>query len=396
MKKLIVVGGGFAGFWAAVSAVRQARALERSRDLRVTLISREENLGIRPRFYERKLEGMRVPLRNFCDELDIELIIAEVTGIDPRRRRISLAGPPEEVAFDSLILAAGSRLKSNGIMGAGKAFDVDTFAGATQLDLHLKSLSNSGFETEASRNIVVAGGGLTGLEVVTVMAERWKEQAGNGGEFQVFLIEKSAQLAAGYSKEGQAYILLQLEAAGIRLLPGEEVESIEPGGVRLKSGKTIAADTVINTAGMEATPLTAHFSGRKDELGRLYADQFLRLAEDNDVFVAGDAAKVLVDGENYALMSCQHALPQGKFAGHNAVCQLFGAEMAPYSQPRYVTCLDLGSAQALFTTSWERNVQMTGSDAKARKIRTNTQLIYPPRDIAETLDMSSPIVAKKE
>lgn len=396
MQKLVIVGGGFAGFWAAVSAVRQAKALHQSQELQVTLISREENLAIRPRFYERNLEGMHVPLRNYCEKLKIELIVGEVIGINPESRRISLAEPPGEIAFDGLIVATGSRLRSSGFEGAGKAFNVDTFAGATELDRHLGILSSSGFKTEASRNMVVVGGGLTGLEVVTVMAERFHGPAGSDTVCQVFLIEKSPKLAPGYSKEGQAYIKLQLEAAGIRLLLGEEVERIEQGEIVLKSGKTVATETIINTAGVEASPLTAEFSGRKDELGRLYADEFLRLSAHEGVFVAGDVARVLVDGENYAVMSCQHALPQGKFAGHNAVCQLFGAEMAPYSQPRYVTCLDLGSAQALFTTSWERNVQMTGSDAKARKIRTNTQLIYPPQDIAETLSMSSPVVAKKE
>ena len=396
MEKLIIVGGGFAGFWSAVSAVRQARALKRCHQLQVTLISREGHLAMRPRFYERKLEGMHVALRDYCEPLDIELITGEVTGINLERRRIFLAEPPEEIAFDGLIVAAGSQLRTSGMEGAGKAFNVDTFAGATELDRHLSSLASSGFKTAASRNTVVVGGGLTGLEVVTVIAERFKEFAGSGSASQVYLIDKSADLAPAYSQEGRAYIRLQLEEAGIRLLLGEEVERIERGEIVFQSGKTIATETVINAAGMEASPLMAHFSGRKDELGRLYADQFLRVSAHDGVFVAGDVARVLVDGENYAVMSCQHAMPQGKFAGHNAVCQLFGAEMAPYSQPRYVTCLDLGSAQALFTTGWNRNVQMTGAEAKQRKTLTVQKLIYPPRDIAETLDMSSPVVAKKE
>lgn len=157
MQKLIIVGGGFAGFWSAVSAVRQARALDRTHDLKVTLISREENLAIRPRFYERKLERMHVPLRDYCEQLDIELIIGEVTGINPERRTIDFGAPSEERAFDGLILAAGSRLKTTGMEHTGKVFNVDTFADATELDLHLKSLSSSGFKTEASRNIVVVG-----------------------------------------------------------------------------------------------------------------------------------------------------------------------------------------------------------------------------------------------
>lgn len=392
MQHLVIIGGGFAGFWSAMSAVRQGRALSKSDALKITLISKDEYHGIRPRFYEGELADTRVPIRSYLEALKIDLVVGEVSGINAENRRISLTNGSGDIAYDSLILAAGSRLKTGDIPGFERAFSVDTFQDATRLDQHLHKLSASGFSTQASRNFVVVGGGFAGLEVVTSLPQRVQAHGSSGAEFNYFLVERSAELAANYSADGRGYIADQLKSAGIQLLLGAEVEKIESGKVVLKSGKLIDTDTVIWTTGLEANPLTANLKGERDELGRLNVDNFLRLPAYNNVFAAGDVAKVLVDDKNYAVMSCQHAMPQGKFAGHNAVNLIFGKDMMPYSQPRYATCLDLGSENALFTTGWERNVKMSGPDAKALKKQIVTQWIYPAANAEETVKMSAPEV----
>ncbi|MDE2089500.1 MAG: FAD-dependent oxidoreductase, partial [Gammaproteobacteria bacterium] len=234
--------------------------------------------------------------------------------------------------------------------------------------------------------------GFTGLEVITSLPQRVKAYVPNTSGFNFFLIERSTVLASNYSADAQRYIVDHLKATGIQLLLGEDVERIETGKIVLKKGKSIDSDTVIWTTGLEASPLTASLKGERNESGRLCVDKFLRLPAYHNVFVAGDAAKVLVDDRNYAVMSCQHAIPQGRFAGHNAVNSLFNEAPISYSQPRYVTCLDLGIDNALFTAGWERSVKMVGPDAKTLKNQIVTQWIYPARDIAETIKMSAPKV----
>ena len=71
-------------------------------------------------------------------------------------------------------------------------------------------------------------------------------------------------------------------------------------------------------------------------------------------------------------MSCQHAIRLGQFAGHNAVADLLGDPIAPYRQPVYRTCLDLGGAGALLTEGWERRILLDGGEAKALKREINT------------------------
>lgn len=390
MQKLVIIGGGFAGFWSAMSAVRQARALGKCDELKISLISKDQYHSIRPRFYEADLASMRLPLIHHLTALNVGLIVGEVSSIDPDRQRIHLTGQAEGLVYDTMILSAGSTLKSLAIPGIEHAFNVDTFHAATALDRHLHRLAITGFSTSASRTVVVIGGGFTGLEVVTALPQRLGAYAPNRLDFRLILLDRCAELASNYSPDARQYIADQLAAANIEVWVKQEAERIETDRLTLKSGHSIATETVIRTTGLEASPLTATLKGERDELGRLLVDRFLRVPGYDNIFAAGDAAKALVDSRHYAVMSCQHAIPQGKFAGHNAINALFGRALKPYSQPRYVTCLDLGTSNALFTVDWTRNLKLSGQPAKALKNEIVTQWIYPPADAEETIKLAVP------
>lgn len=397
MQHLVIIGGGFAGFWSAMSAVRRARELGKFEELAITLIAKDAYHAIRPRFYEHDLRNTRVPLRNYLSPLKIDLIVGEVCKIDTENRCIQVLAQrepvcttPADIVYDTLIFAAGSRLKTIGIPGIEHTFNVDTFEATSALDQHFQDLLSAGFSTTASKNLVVIGGGFTGLEVITSLPQRVKICAPGETGFNFFLVERSTTLASNYSSNAQEYIMNQLKISDIQVLLGEEAERIEIGKIILKTGKSIESNTVIWTTGLAASPLAASLKGRRDELGRLCVDPFLRLPTDHNVFAAGDVAKVKVDDQNDSVMSCQHAIPQGKIAGHNAVNQMFGRNVIPYSQPHYVTCLDLGPENALLTVGWERKVQMFGPEAKKLKSQIMTEWIYPAQDVEETIKSSAP------
>ena len=94
-------------------------------------------------------------------------------------------------------------------------------------------------------------------------------------------------------------------------------------------------------------------------------------------------------------MSCQHARPMGRIAGHNVVCDLVGAAPIPLEIGYYVTCLDLGAWGAVYCQGWDRQVAATGAAAKETKRTINRVRIYPPRsrDPAEIfLAAAAPII----
>ena len=141
----------------------------------------------------------------------------------------------------------------------------------------------------------------------------------------------------------------------------------------LSNGQHIESATVIWTAGMRASPLTAQISASRDNLGRLIVDPDLRMPGVKNVFATGDTAKVAADGlGNVAPMTCQFAIRLGAFAGHNAVADLLGLPTEPYDQKTYVVCLDLGSSGAIFALGWNPQLEQIGALAKATKREINT------------------------
>jgi len=102
----------------------------------------------------------------------------------------------------------------------------------------------------------------------------------------------------------------------------------------------------------------------------------------------------MMGDEHASVMSCQHARPMGRFAGHNAVSDLLAEEQLSLNIPRYSTCLDLGPAGAIQTMGWERSVFETGEKAKETKLTINRVRIYPPEsgDRSEILAAAAPVI----
>ena len=159
---------------------------------------------------------------------------------------------------------------------------------------------------------------------------------------------------------------------------GANVRRIGPREIEFGDDSVLRADAVVLSTGMVAAPFTASVPGDRDGSGRIVVDAQLRAPAAPDVFVTGDAAHADTGDGHIALQSCQHALQLGRFAGENAARDLVGLPLVAYRHPNYVTCLDLGRSGAVLTQGWDRQVRMTGADAKRLKININGTLIYPP------------------
>lgn len=389
MPHLVIAGGGFAGFWGALSAVRQVAELGRRPELRITLVNRDAYHGIRPRFYESEIASARAPLEHWLTPLGIRLVVGEIHKGQAVSRHLHLADG-RVIGYDALILATGSHLSAPDVFGAGGVFDVDTYAGAGALDRHLRTLADGGFPTQASRTVAVIGAGLTGLEVATALPGRLRALAPESPGFTVHLIDRAPEIGLGYERKARHYIRDRLRRLGVVVHAGQEVVRHEGCRLVLEGGAVVPAATIILATGLRASPLASAVSGPRDALGRLAVDGFLRLPEHPEVLAAGDVSWARTEANRSALMSCQHAIPQGKFAGHNAVNFLFGRDLVPYTQPRYNTCLDLGPGDALATVGWERRLKSIGPDAKALKTEILTRWIHPPVALDEALALAWP------
>ncbi len=375
MLKLCIVGGGFAGLWAALAAAREAE--QQSAALDILLVSNDEHLVYKPRLYEAGPEAHRTPLRPLLDKVGVRFLAAEVTGIDPAGRRIDLAAG-EGIECDAMVLAAGSRLSPLPAEGAGRhGFNIDTYEAAVVLDRHLAGLGGESGD-DGAHTVVIVGAGFTGIELACEMRARIAVHGGAAERFRIVLVDAAETVGPDLGPNPRPAIEAALADAGVETRLGVTVARIEAGAIELSDCTRIDTATTIVTAGVRASPLARLLKVELDGLGRLPVDPMLRVEGLDGVFAAGDVARAQADDEHLALMSCQHALTMGRYAGHNAACALLGRPLTPYRQPNYVTCLALGPDRAVLTRGWEREVVETGAKAGAIKRVINTERIYPP------------------
>jgi NADH:ubiquinone reductase (H+-translocating) len=380
MPRIVVLGAGFAGLWAAIGAARKRVEIgPRAAELEILVVDRNPYHNIRVRNYEVDLSAAAIPLAKLFDPVGVRHLLAEVQAIDLAKQEVAVArsNGRETLTYDRLVLALGSELVRPAVPGlAEHAFDVDTYKAALRLDAHLAELSQRE-PSDAWSTVVVVGAGFTGIEVAAEMPARL-DKAGVTGKRRVILVDPNPAIGASIGAHGAPVVEEALSALGVETRCGVRVNAIDATGITLSSGEFIAAQTVVWCAGMRASPLVANLAGERDAYGRLVVDEYMRVKGLTNIFAAGDVAHGLLDGSHTTVMSCQFARPMGRYAGHNVVADLYSEPMLPLNIDWYVTVLDLGAWGALYTTGWDRNVRTTGAAAKLTKQTINHQRIYPP------------------
>ncbi|KAL3481754.1 hypothetical protein BJX99DRAFT_270082 [Aspergillus californicus] len=396
-QKIVIIGAGFAGVWSALSAKRLLNLAENGNDVGITVIAPEPALTMRPRLYESNAATLSHPLEALFKAAGVQFLRGLAESIDTKEHTVQVQSATRQhtaVPYNRLILAAGSSLvQPTGVTGLQEhAFDIDCLKSAIKLETHLKSLPS--LPSTAGRDtVVVCGAGFTGIEIATELPKRLSHVASP----RIILVGNSEEVAPEFGSDTRQIIKEALANLGVEVKVGSAVSAVDEAGVTLASGERIETKTVIWTAGVRATPLTQQIPAPKDNLSRLYVDEYLRVSSTEpdltDVIATGDAACALADGkENYALMSCQHANHLGRVSGYNAAAGVLGQPLLPYAQAVYNCCLDLGSWGAMVAGGWERkDVLLSGEKAKRTKTYINQTLIYPPVDVGEALESANPM-----
>jgi NADH dehydrogenase len=378
--RVLVLGSGFAGLWAALGAARRLDELGVSADaVEVVVISPQPFHDIRVRNYEADISACRIPLRDVLEPAGVRHIVADATGIDAERRTVSVADGAV-YDFDRLVLAVGSQVVRPDIPGLAKfGFDVDTYDAAQRLQSHLRTLAEGTADATATTAVVV-GAGLTGIETACELPTMMSSVFGSDAVPRVVLIDHNPYVGSNMGESARPVIEKALLDNGVEAVTGVRVMAVDSSGITLSSGEEVPAATVVWCAGMRANPLTAQLGVERDGWGRVPVDDYLRVIGVPGVFAAGDVAAARMDDEHLSVMSCQHSRPMGRYAGYNVISDLCGEPLLSLRIPWYVTVLDLGPAGAVYTEGWDRHVVADGEQAKATKRVINTQRIYPPLD----------------
>jgi NADH dehydrogenase len=363
MHRVVIVGGGFGGLYAA-------RALKRAA-VDVVLVDRRNHHLFQPLLYQVATGSLSpaniaAPLRSLVRrQRNTQVLLAEVREIDPDERTVLL--DEGRLSYDSLILAAGS---SHSYFGhdewAWVAPGLKSLDDATEirrrilLAFEAAERSDEPEEVERCLTFVIVGGGPTGVELAGAIAEiarhtlRHDFRRINPAQTRVLLIEGQDRVLPAYHERLSASAAAGLAKLGVTVRTGTIVSGIDGQRVSLKGvagEEVIDARTVLWAAGVQASPLGAQLAERTgtpiDRAGRLTVTPWLHLASRPEIFVIGDMAKLEgADGRPLPALA-PVAKQQGAYAARMIKARLRGKEIKPFHYRDFGTMATIGRFKAV-------------------------------------------------
>ncbi|MFE1291223.1 NAD(P)/FAD-dependent oxidoreductase [Streptomyces sp. NPDC058751] len=355
--RIVVIGAGYTG---ATAAGRLAKRLHRQ-DATITLVNPEPDFVERVRMHQLAT-GQDLKPRPFAEMFagtGVELRLANVTAVDADRRTVSLTGAdgPEELTYDTLVYALGSGWNDGDVPGvAAHADEVASRPGALRLRDRLAAL-------EAGRPVVVVGGGLTGVEAATEIAEARPD-------LDVALAAHGA-LGDWLSAKGRAHLRKVTDRLGIEVHEHATVTAVAADAVTTADGRSLPAAVTVWTTGFAVHPIARSSALEVTERGQIVVDATMRSVSHPDVYAVGDAAMAVGPEDKPLRMSCASGVPMAWQAADAIAARLAGVKVPRVPIRYYQQCVSLGRKDGLiqFVTADDRAVDraLTGRTAARYK-----------------------------
>lgn len=369
--RVVILGGGFAGIGAA-------RKLKDS-DVDVVLVDRHDYHTFQPLLYQVatdlvSAETIAHPLRDlFHEQPNARVRKASVTGVDLVGRRIEF-GDMDPLTYDYLVLALGAEVNYFGVDGAVEhAFPMYTLPHAVRLKEHILERweaadKDASLIDDGALNVVVVGGGPTGVESAGAIAELYRSLFVKDypdipqDEARIFLVEAGQDIFSMFKTKLRTYAEKELEKSGVEVQTGEIVQAISPTRVTLKSGTAIPAHTLVWGAGLQGNALVQSLGLELERGNRIAAGRDLRLAGHPEVFPVGDVAAITDAKTKQVLPQLGSvALQSGEHAGENIARLVSGKDTEPFKYFDKGTMATIGRGAAVI--QMPRGRTMTGKMA---------------------------------
>jgi NADH dehydrogenase len=326
-KRIVIVGGGFAGV-AAVRALKHC-------DADVVLIDRRNHHIFQPLLYQVATavlapSEIAAPIRQLAKkQKNVSVMLGEVIGVDMSSRSIEASCPGvgiRRIRFDYLVIAAGMQPSYFGhdefakyAPGLKSLNDAQTIRAKILSAYELADTTDDESERARQMTFILVGAGPTGVELAASMAQlatvtlRGQFRRIDPAKSSIILIEGGRRLLPTFAENLAKKAARRLEKLNVKIITGAKVEKVDENGV-VADGKRIPSATVLWTAGVAPSPIVKLLGSQTDRAGRVLVGPFMNVQDVSGVFVVGDASSVLRNGRPVPGVA-QAAIQQGRYVG---------------------------------------------------------------------------------
>ena len=390
---VLILGGGFGGVGAA-------RALKDA-EVDIELVDQHDYHTFQPLLYQVATDLLETsavghPLRDlFHDQPNVAVKEDTVTGVDLDARTVSFAHMPD-TSYDVLVLGLGARANFFGVEGAEKhAFPMYTLHDAVRLRARILERweaadRDPSLVEDGALNVVVVGGGPTGVESAGALAELYRNEFDKDypqlpqDQARIVLVEAGPVIFSMFKKNLQDYARKALKERGVEVKTGDSVASITPTRVTLASGEVLNAHTLIWGAGLEGSPVAGELGLELERGGRISVEPDLSIPGHPEAFAVGDVAWITDATTKRVLPQLGSvALQAGEWAGKNIARRVAGKDTEAFEYTDKGTMATIGRMAAV--VQFHRGRTMKGAKASLAWGAVHLALLSTGEDRAKAM-----------
>lgn len=305
--KILILGAGYGGIMTATRLQKTLGVNEAD----ITLVNKN-NYHYQSTWLHENAAGTldpdktRINIKDVIDANKVTFLQTTVENIDPHVKKVQTADG--ELSYDYLVIGLGFESETFGIKGLKEhAFSICNINAARRIRDHIEYMfalySNSEEKKEELLTIVVGGAGFTGIEFIAEVANRIPELCAEYDiereKVRIICVEAAPMVLPGFDSDLVEYALATLQKKGVEFRVGTAIKECKEDGLYVAKGEEvefISAATIVWAAGVRGSTIVekANFEAPR---GRIKVDEYLRIPNQEDIFVVGDTA-LIIDQEN--------------------------------------------------------------------------------------------------
>jgi NADH dehydrogenase len=308
-RKILIIGGGFAGLECAKRLANDAR-------FDVILLDRTNHHLFQPLLYQVATASLAAPdiARSIRQILaaakNVTVLMDKIVAIDPSKQTAS-GSSGTVYSYDNLLLATGSQTSYFGhdewaahTLGLKTLEDAQNIRRCVLSNLERAELTTDPTTRKRLMTVAIIGGGPTGVELAGAFASLARLSLKSNfrridtSDLQVVLIEGSREILETYNPDQSEYARRRLEKLGVKVLTNTRVVDVRKGAIEFLDGTILEAEAILWAAGVAANPLTTTLGISTDRCGRISPNPDLSVPGHPEIFVAGDLVSMNdIDGK---------------------------------------------------------------------------------------------------